>query len=80
MAALKSTPYAPGLDLGALTEIAEHFAQIRKKYAEFDVSANMVDTNVYSTRFPGMISNFISQLAQQKALDKLPEFWKKYPG
>ncbi|MGI6553395.1 MAG: oxaloacetate decarboxylase subunit alpha [Bacillota bacterium] len=80
VAALKGTPYGPDLDLGALAEIAEYFAQVRKKYADFDVSANMVDTNVLQYQIPGgMISNFISQLTQQNALDKLPAVLEEVP-
>src|SRR5690606_16692111 len=67
-------------DLGLLAEIAEYFAQVRKKYSAYDVSGNIVDTNVLQYQIPGgMISNFMSQLAQQNALDKLPTVLSEVP-
>lgn len=73
IAAMKGADFCLDLDLSALAEIAAYFADVRKKYKEFDVSANIVDTNVLQYQIPGgMISNFMSQLAQQNALDKLP--------
>jgi len=80
IAALKGTPYDTGLDLIKLTKIAEYFREVRKHYAEFDVVANTVDTNVLIYQIPGgMISNFISQLAQQNALDKLNQVLEEVP-
>lgn len=73
VAAMKGADFCPDLDMQALAEIAAYFTDVRKKYKEFDVSANIVDTNVLQYQIPGgMISNFMSQLAQQNALDKLP--------
>ncbi|MEW6546826.1 MAG: oxaloacetate decarboxylase subunit alpha [Bacillota bacterium] len=80
VAALKGTPYDTGLDLGLLSEIAEYFREVRKKYAEFDVAPPGVDTNVLRYQIPGgMISNFISQLSQQKALHRLGEVLDEVP-
>ncbi|WP_088552743.1 oxaloacetate decarboxylase subunit alpha [Calderihabitans maritimus] len=80
VAALQGTPYDTGLDLQLLSEIAEYFKEVRKEYKEFDVAANTVDANVLVYQIPGgMISNFISQLAQQNALDKLPEVLAEVP-
>lgn len=80
VAALKNTPYDTGLDLIKLSEIAEYFREVRKHYAEFDVTANTVDANVLMYQIPGgMISNFISQLAQQNALDKLNQVLEEVP-
>ncbi|MEW6308537.1 MAG: pyruvate carboxylase subunit B [Bacillota bacterium] len=73
VAALAGTPYATGLDLALLTEIAEYWRGVRKGYAQFDV-ATTVDTNVLRFQIPGgMVSNFVSQLKEAKALDKLPQ-------
>lgn len=80
VAAMQGTDFAPDLDLDLLAEIAEYFAEVRKKYSEFDVSANIVDTNVLQYQIPGgMISNFMSQLAQQNALDRLPDVLQEVP-
>ncbi len=80
VAAMKGAEYCPDLDLAALSEIAAYFSDVRKKYKDFDVSANIVDTNVLQYQIPGgMISNFMSQLAQQNALDKLPTVLAEVP-
>jgi len=80
VAAMAGADFAPELDLSLLAEIAAYFAEVRKKYKAFDVSANIVDTNVLQYQIPGgMISNFMSQLAQQNALDKLPEVLQEVP-
>lgn len=80
VAAMEGTDFRPELDLGLLAEIAEYFAQVRKKYSAYDVSGNIVDTNVLQYQIPGgMISNFMSQLAQQNALDKLPTVLSEVP-
>ncbi|MDA8146335.1 MAG: pyruvate carboxylase subunit B [Thermaerobacter sp.] len=71
--ALRGTPRDPGLDLDLLAEVSEHFREVRKKYAAYDVFIT-VDANVLRYQIPGgMISNFISQLAEQNALDRLSE-------
>ncbi|HHW42999.1 oxaloacetate decarboxylase subunit alpha [Desulfofundulus thermobenzoicus] len=80
VAALQGTPYDTGLDLKLLTEIAEHFKEVRKHYKEFDVASKSVDANVMIYQIPGgMMSNFISQLSQQNALHRLPEVLEELP-
>jgi oxaloacetate decarboxylase alpha subunit len=80
VAALRDTPYDTGLDLDLLAEIGDYFREVRKKYREFDVASPTVDTNVLRYQIPGgMISNFISQLAQQNALDRLREVLEEVP-
>lgn len=78
---LKSSPRDSGLDLKLLSEIAEYFADVRKKYyAEFDLSPKSVDVNVLMYQVPGgMMSNFFSQLREQNALDKLPDVLEELP-
>lgn len=79
-AALAGTAYDPGLDMQLLAEIADYFKGIRDKYHSFDVVNDMVDVNVLRYQIPGgMISNFISQLGQQNALDKLPQVLEEVP-
>jgi len=80
VAALEHTPYDTGLDLVKLSEIAKYFKKTRKKYQQFDVAEGTVDPNVLRYQIPGgMISNFISQLQQQNALDKLPNVLEEVP-
>ena len=71
-AALAGTAWEPELDLGLVAEVAEHFRAVRRKYQDYDVGT-VVDADVLRYQIPGgMISNFTAQLAQQRALDKLP--------
>lgn len=80
VAALAGTPYDTGLDLELLNEIAECFKTVRRKYKQYDVYTPWVDTNVLLYQIPGgMLSNFITQLQQQNALDKLPEVLAEVP-
>ena len=80
VAALEGTPHDTGLDLDLLAEIADYFKEARKKYQEFDVGSGTVDTNVLRYQIPGgMISNFVSQLATQNALDKLTQVLAEVP-
>lgn len=80
VATLQGTPFDTGLDLDHLSEIADYFRKVRAKYGKFDMANSTVDTNVLRYQIPGgMISNFISQLQQQNALDKLPEVLEEVP-
>lgn len=77
---LQDTEYDPGLDFQLLTEIAEYWRGVREQYAEFDVASKSIDINVMAYQIPGgMMSNFISQLSQQNALDRLPEVLEELP-
>ena len=79
VAALAGTVRDTGLDLALLARVAEFFREVRKKYAEVDVGTT-VDVNVIRYQIPGgMYSNFIAQLEQQKALDRLPEVLAELP-
>lgn len=79
-AALAGSAYDPGLDMELLAEIADYFKGIKDKYHRFDVVTDVVDVNVLRYQIPGgMISNFISQLRQQNALDKLPQVLEEVP-
>jgi len=79
VAVLKNTPYDTGLDIDLITEIADHFKEIRSHYT-VDSILTMVDTLVLKYQIPGgMFSNLTSQLKQQNALDKLPEVLKELP-
>lgn len=80
VAALADTPYNTGIDLNKLSAVADYFKEVRKKYQEFDMGNSPVDVNVLLYQIPGgMISNFVSQLTQQKALHRLPEVLAEVP-
>lgn len=80
VATLQGGPYETSLDLALLSEIAEYWKEVRKKYSEFDVPNTTVDVNVLRYQIPGgMLSNFNSQLKQQNALDRLPEVLAEVP-
>ncbi len=80
VAALRGTPYDTGLDLELISEIAEYFKEVRKNYGDFDNASSSPDTNVLTYQIPGgMISNFINQLKEQNALDKLPQVLAEVP-
>jgi pyruvate/oxaloacetate carboxyltransferase len=71
VACLKGTEHDTGLDLGALAEISRCMTEIRKKYAAFEAGISAVDVNVLQFQVPGgMLSNLVSQLRQQNAMDK----------
>jgi pyruvate carboxylase subunit B len=60
-----------GLDLDKLTEIADFYAEARKKYAKFERGAHGVEVSVLRYQIPGgMLSNLVNQLREQNALDR----------
>ena len=81
VAALKNTPYDTGLDLQKLYEIGEHFAAFSEKYRPMLTNeATRPNVNVLLHQIPGgMLSNLVSQLREQNALDKLGEVWEEVP-
>ncbi len=81
VAALEGTPYETGLDLKLLTEIKRYFEKLMEVYAPlFNPIAARVDSNVLVYQVPGgMLSNLVSQLVEQKALDKYDEVLAEFP-
>ena len=79
VAALAGSPRDTGLDLDLLARVADYFKDVRKKYQAVDVGTTL-DVNVILYQIPGgMYSNFVSQLAQQNALHRLPEVLAELP-
>lgn len=79
VAILSGAGYDPGLDLRLLSRLADHFREVRKRYAEFE-SQITVDTNVLTYQVPGgMLSNLEKQLRDQGALDRLEEVLAEIP-
>jgi pyruvate carboxylase subunit B len=72
VAALKNTPYDTGYDLKLLMEIRDYFREIWKKYRHLQrLEAIRTDPSVTIHQIPGgMLSNLVSQLEQQQAMDK----------
>lgn len=83
VAALAGTKYDTGLDLMKLDKITEYFAPIREKAIEtglMDPKILGVDINTLVYQVPGgMLSNLVSQLKTQNALDKYEEVLKEVP-
>jgi pyruvate carboxylase subunit B len=80
VAALRGTRWETGLDLEKLADVADYFARVRKKYAAFESNIFGVDAAVLLHQMPGgMISNMISQLREQNAMDRLAEVLEEMP-
>lgn len=81
VAALKNTPYDTGLDLKLLNAIKKYFEEIREKYSGLiDPITERVDTDVLLYQIPGgMLSNFVSQLKEQNALDRYEDVIAEVP-
>jgi oxaloacetate decarboxylase alpha subunit len=77
------TKWDTGMDMDALNEIAEYFKPIREKYiAEglLDPKLMGVDINTLKYQVPGgMLSNLVSQLKQQNAMNKFEEVLREVP-
>lgn len=80
---LQGSDYDTGLDLDALTEIADYFKPLREKYLEsglLNTKVLGVDINTLKYQVPGgMLSNLVSQLKQQGKEDKFDEVLKEIP-
>lgn len=81
VAALQGTPYDTGLDLGAFEEAVRYFKDLKEKYRGIlDPISEQIDTNVLIYQIPGgMLSNLVSQLKEQNALDKYGAVLEEMP-
>lgn len=83
VAALQGTEYDTGLNLELLDEITEYFRPIRDKYLDngtINPKVLGVDAKTLVYQVPGgMLSNLVSQLAQQNALNKYDDVLKEVP-
>jgi oxaloacetate decarboxylase alpha subunit len=79
----KGTEYDTGLDMDLLNKAAEYFRPIREKYIEsglMNPKLMGVDINTLIYQVPGgMLSNLVSQLKQQNAMDKFEEVLQEVP-
>lgn len=80
VAALKDQDRDTGLDLAKLADIARKTTDMRAKYASFEAGIAPVDVNVLQFQVPGgMLTNLISQLRQQGAMDKYYDVLDEIP-
>jgi oxaloacetate decarboxylase alpha subunit len=83
VASLLGSEYDTGLDLNLLNEIAEYFRPIRDKYMKEGIlnpKVLGVDVKTLIYQVPGgMLSNLVSQLEQQGAIDKFEKVLEEIP-
>jgi len=80
VACLRGTPRDTGLDLAALAELSRVMGEIRPKYASFEAGIGAVDVNVLQFQVPGgMLSNLVSQLRQQGAMNRYYDVLDEIP-
>ncbi|UGV40921.1 sodium-extruding oxaloacetate decarboxylase subunit alpha [Methanococcoides orientis] len=81
VAALARTKYDTGLDLELLTESSRYFKELKEEYRGIlDPISEQIDTNVLLYQIPGgMLSNLVSQLKEQNALDKYDAVLEEMP-
>jgi pyruvate carboxylase subunit B len=80
VAALQGTDYDTGLSLPLLQEIAAYFREVRRKYWQFEMDSNQVDTRILISQVPGgMISNLSNQLKEQGALNRMDDVMAEIP-
>jgi pyruvate carboxylase subunit B len=79
--AMRGTPHDPKLDLGALAELASYFQTVFDHYRPMlNVRSLQTDPGILVHQVPGgMLSNLLSQLAEQDALQRLPEVLAEIP-
>lgn len=80
---LQGTEYETNLDMSVLNEVAEYFAPIRQASIDsglLNPKVLGVDINTLIYQVPGgMLSNLVSQLTMQNALDKFDDVLKEVP-
>ncbi len=79
-AILQESEYNPGLDLGQLFEIESYFERLRHNNGYPRGVTRLTDMRTFDHQVPGgMISNLVSQLKEQKSLDRLDDVLEEIP-
>ena len=77
---LENTPYATGLSLSALFEVAAYFEKLRQERGFERGITRFSDMRIFDHQVPGgMITNLVRQLEEQKALHRLDEVLQEIP-
>jgi pyruvate carboxylase subunit B len=77
---LRETVYDPACDFRVMSEVAEYFRTVRKKYHALESEYTGVDPNALIYQVPGgMLSNLANQLRDQNALDRMDEVMNEVP-
>jgi pyruvate carboxylase subunit B len=80
VAAFRGTQWDTGLDLELLTEIADYFRDVRKRYHQYESEFAREDITVQINQVPGgMMSNLANQLKEQNALGRIREVFAEIP-
>jgi oxaloacetate decarboxylase alpha subunit len=81
IASLAGTKYDTGISLDKFQEITPFFRKLKEKYNSIcDPISETIDTNVIRYQIPGgMLSNLVSQLKEQNALDKYDNVLAEMP-
>ena len=81
VASLQGTDFDTKLSLKKLNNIKKYFEKIREKYVSLlDPIAERIDTDVLTYQIPGgMLSNLVSQLKEQNALDRYHDVLEEMP-
>ena len=80
VAALRNTEFDTALDLNLLSEIADYFREVRKKYHQYESEFTREDVSVQINQVPGgMMSNLANQLKEQNALDRIRDVFAEIP-
>jgi len=79
--AMRGTALDPRLDLGALAELAEYFRGVLDHYRPLlNLRSLQTDPGILTHQIPGgMLSNLLSQLAEQEAAGRLAEVLEEVP-
>ncbi len=81
VASLQGTPRDTGIDLRTLREVRNVCLKVREKYSGLiSPISERVDSDVLIYQLPGgMISNLVSQLQEQDALDRMDDVFGEIP-
>ena len=83
VASLQGSPYYPDIDMDLLLEITDYFKELRERYREeglLNEKVLNVDARTLRYQVPGgMLSNLVSQLKSQGALDKFEAVLEEIP-